>query len=119
MPINKSTEFGTIAISLNAIAALAGGTITECYGIIGMASQKTLKDGWAELLGKENYSRGVVVRQTESGLVLDLYVIAMQSIKLSEVIHAAQQRVKYAVEKTLEIKVDAVNIWVMGVRNSK
>ena len=55
MPINKSTEYGNIEISLDAIANLAGGAITECYGIVGMASQKTLKDGWAELLKKENY----------------------------------------------------------------
>jgi uncharacterized alkaline shock family protein YloU len=119
MPINKSTEFGTIQISLDAIASLAGGTITECYGIIGMASQKTLKDGWAELLKKENYARGVVVHQSDNGLILDLYIIALQGIKLSEIIQAAQQRVKYTVEKTLEIKVEAVNIWVQGVRTSK
>lgn len=119
MPINKSTEYGAITISLDAIASLAGGTITECYGIIGMASQKTLKDGWAELLKIENYSRGVIVRQSDNGLVLDLYIIAMQGIKLSEVIHAAQQRVKYTLEKTLEIKVESVNIWVQGVRTSK
>lgn len=119
MPITKSTEFGNIQVSLDAVASLAGGTITECYGIIGMASQKTLKDGWAELLRRENYSRGVIVRQTEHGLVLDLYVIALQGIKISEIIHEAQQRVKYVIEKTLEFKVSEVNIWVQGVRMSK
>ena len=31
MPINKSTEYGNISISLDAISSLAGGTITECY----------------------------------------------------------------------------------------
>lgn len=119
MPINKSTEYGTIEISLDAIASLVGGTINECYGIIGMASQKLLKDGWAELLKKENYSRGVIVRQDDNSLVLDIYVIAMQGIKLSEVMMAAQQRVKYVLEKTLEAKVEAVNIYVQGVRSVK
>lgn len=33
MPINKSTEYGNISISLDAISSLAGGTITECYGV--------------------------------------------------------------------------------------
>ena len=47
MPINKSTEYGNISISLDAIASLAGGTITECYGVVGMASQKLVRDGWA------------------------------------------------------------------------
>lgn len=53
MPINKSTEYGNIAISLDAIASLAGGTITECYGVVGMSSQKVVRDGWAELLKKK------------------------------------------------------------------
>lgn len=50
MSISKSTEFGNINISLDAIASLAGGVVTECYGVVGMASQKFVKDGIAELL---------------------------------------------------------------------
>ena len=118
MPINKSTEFGTISISLDAIATLAGGTIAECYGIVGMASQKAVRDGWAELLKKENYSRGVVVSQQDEGIVLDLYVIALQGIKLNEVVNEAQKRVKYVIEKTLETKVLKVNICIQGVRTA-
>ena len=54
MSISKSTEFGNINISLDAIASLAGGVVTECYGVVGMASQKFVKDGIAELLKKES-----------------------------------------------------------------
>lgn len=116
MPITKSTEFGNIEISLEAIANLVGSTVTECYGIVGMASQKLLKDGWAELLKLDNYSKGVIVRQDGNSLVLDIFVIALQGIKLSEVIVGVQQRVKYELEKTLEVKVEAVNVTVQGVR---
>ena len=118
MPINKLTEFGNISISLDAVATLAGGTIAECYGIVGMASQKAVRDGWAELLKKENYSKGVVVSQQEDGIVLDLYVIALQGIKLNEVVSEAQKRVKYVIEKTLETKVLKVNICIQGVRTA-
>ena len=116
MPINKSTEYGNISISLDAISSLAGGTITECYGVVGMASQKAVRDGWAELLKKENYAKGVVVRQDAEGLVLDLYIIALHGIKLHEVVYEAQKRVKYVLEKTLEVKCSKVNIFVQGVR---
>ena len=119
MPIHKSTEYGDIEISLDAIANLVGGTINECYGIVGMASQQVVKDGWAELLKRENYSRGVIVRQDGNSLILDIYVIALQGIKLSEVMVAAQQRVRYVLEKTLEVKVEAVNLNVQGVRTVK
>ncbi len=53
---------------------------------------------------KENYARGVVVTQDETGLVLNLYIIALQGIKLSQVVYEAQKRVKYVLEKTLEVK---------------
>lgn len=119
MPINKSTEYGQISISLDAIASLAGGAITESYGVIGMTSQKAIRDGWDELLKKENYARGVIVTQKEEGLVLDLYIIALQGIKLSEVVNEAQKRVKYVLEKTLEVKCLEVNIYVQGVRLEK
>ncbi|MCF0107126.1 MAG: Asp23/Gls24 family envelope stress response protein [Holdemanella sp.] len=119
MPINKSTAFGNISISLDAIASLVGGAITECYGVVGMASQNTVRDGWAELLGIENYARGVVVTQQTDGLVLDLYIVALQGIKLTEVVVEAQKRVKYEVEKALEIKCKEVNITVQSVRTVK
>ena len=75
MSISKSTQYGNIEISIDAIASLAGGVVTECYGVVGMASQKFLKDGIAELLKKENYAKGVVVRQKEDHLELDLYIV--------------------------------------------
>ena len=71
---------------------LAGGVVTECYGVVGMASQKFVKDGIAELLKSDNYSKGVVVRQNENGLELDLYIIVSHGIKISEVVHEAQKK---------------------------
>ena len=38
MSISKSTQYGNIEISIDAIASLAGGVVTECYGVVGMAS---------------------------------------------------------------------------------
>ena len=33
MSISKSTQYGNINISMDAVAALAGGVVTECYGV--------------------------------------------------------------------------------------
>ena len=65
MPIERNTKLGNINISEEAIATLAGGIVAECYGVVGMASQKILKDGLAELLKKDNYSKGIIVRTVE------------------------------------------------------
>ena len=43
--IEKNNNMGTINISLDVVATIAGGAATECYGVVGMASKKRLKDG--------------------------------------------------------------------------
>ena len=120
MAIETKTNYGNISITSDAIASLAGGIITECYGVVGMASKQVLKDGWAELLKKENYARGVVVTQDETGLVLnlyvDLYIIVSFGIKITETVKEAQKKVKYMLEKTLSQDIHSVNVFVQGVR---
>ena len=84
-----------------------------------MASQKVLKDGLAELLKKENYSKGVVVRQNEGKLELDLYIIVSHGVKISEVVHEVQKKVKYMLEKSLELDFNVINVFVQGVKVMK
>lgn len=119
MSISKSTQYGNINISIEAIASLAGGVVSECYGVVGMASQKVVKDGIAELLKKENYSKGVVVRENEGKLELDLYIIVSHGVKISEVVHEAQKKVKYMLEKSLELDFNTINVYVQGVKVMK
>ena len=110
--IEKNTNLGSVNISLDVVSTVAGGAATECYGVVGMASQKKLKDGFYELLKKENYSKGIIASDGETGLILDLYIILGYGI-LVEV----QKKVKYVVESTLDVKVEAVNVYVQGLRN--
>ena len=57
----KKYKLGSVNISLDVVSTVAGGAATECYGVVGMASQKKLKDGFYELLKKEgNYSKGII-----------------------------------------------------------
>lgn len=119
MSISKNTQFGNINISMEAIASLAGGVVTECYGVVGMASQKFVKDGIAELLKKENYTKGVVVKEKDNQLELDLYIIVSHGVKISAVVNEVQKKVKYMLEKSLELDFSAVNIYVQGVKVMK
>ena len=114
--IEKNTNLGTVNISLDVVATVAGGAATECYGVVGMASQKILKDGFFELLRKENYSKGIVASDGETGLVLDLYVVLGYGIKINEILIEVQKKVKYVVESTLDVNIEAVNVYVQGLR---
>ncbi|MFD0671804.1 Asp23/Gls24 family envelope stress response protein [Cohnella sp. GCM10027633] len=116
MPMQLASENGKIDVADQVIAVIAGSAALDCYGLVGMASRKGLKDGIAELLGRENLSRGVEVRHEAERVHLDLYVIVSYGTKISEVAHNIQSKVKYVLEEVVGLKVDYVNINVQGVR---
>lgn len=116
MSIELQTKFGQIDISNDVIATIAGGAAIDCYGIVGMASKHQLKDGIAEMLRRENFSRGIVVRQEDEEVHIDMYIIVSYGTKISEVAHQVQSKVKYTLNQTVGLAVDSVNIYVQGVR---
>jgi uncharacterized alkaline shock family protein YloU len=118
MSIEMKTQYGQIDISVDVVSTIAGGAAIDCYGIVGMASQKQIKDGLSELLKKENFSRGIVVRQENDEVHIDMYIIVSYGTKISEVAHNVQTKVKYSLNQMLGLAVDSVNIYVQGVRVS-
>ncbi len=116
MAVKIKTQAGTIEISNDVIATVVGGAATDIYGIVGMASKNQIKDNLNDILGKENYSRGVVVRQEENGVAIDVYIMVSYGTKISEVSRNAQEKVKYNLETMLGVVANSVNIFIQGVR---
>ena len=106
MSIELKNAYGQIDISNDVIATIAGGAAVDCYGIVGMASKNQVKDGLSEILRKENFTRGVIVRQKEHQVHIDM----------SEIAHNVQSKVKYTLDKTVGLAADTINIYVQGVR---
>lgn len=119
MSIELHTQDGKVTITNDVIATIVGGTAIECYGIVGMASKSQIRDGLAEILRKENFSRGVIVRQEQEKLHIDMYIIVSYGTKISEVAHNVQSQVKYTLSQSVGLDVDSVNIYVQGVRVHK
>ncbi|CAN7514558.1 MULTISPECIES: Asp23/Gls24 family envelope stress response protein [Paenibacillus] len=119
MPIELTTEYGKVYITNEVISTLAGSAALDCYGLVGMATRKQLKDGIAELLGRDNLSRGVEVRKENGRLEIDLYIIVSYGTKISVVAGNVQTKVKYILNEVVGLQVDDVNIFVQGVRVAK
>jgi uncharacterized alkaline shock family protein YloU len=109
---------GKIEVTTRAVATVAARAVLECYGVVGMAS-KTLRDGLAVLLQKDNPHRGIEVRfLNHNNIIVDLYVIMEYGTRISEVANSIMSSVKFAVERSLELPVVQVNVNVQGVRVS-
>ena len=69
MTVKINTKDGQIELTDEVIATVVGGATTEIFGVVGMASKNALKDNFQALLGKENYSKGVVIKAAEDGSI--------------------------------------------------
>jgi uncharacterized alkaline shock family protein YloU len=114
----QARQWGRIEVFPSAVGAIAAHASLGCYGITGMAA-RGLRDGFAELLRRENVDRGVEVLEVEDGLAIDVFVIVQYGIRISEVAHNLQQTVKFEVERAVNVPVARVNVNVQGVREEK
>ncbi|MBX6394828.1 MAG: Asp23/Gls24 family envelope stress response protein [Alicyclobacillaceae bacterium] len=116
MPKELQTPIGKILISEEVIATVAGSAAMECYGLVGMASRRQVKDSLTGLFGRDNPGRGVEVHIRDDQTIIDLHIIVSYGMKISEVAHNVMQRVRYTLQNTLGITPDRVNVFVQGVR---
>lgn len=116
MSIEMKNEHGTIDITNEVIAQVVGEAAMGCYGIVGMASKHQIRDGLTDILRKENYAKGVIVRNESDVIDIDVYVIVSYGTKISEVAYQVQSTVMYTLKQVLGLTVQAVNVYVQGVR---
>ncbi|HHT74367.1 MAG TPA: Asp23/Gls24 family envelope stress response protein [Firmicutes bacterium] len=109
------SDLGTINIAEQVIATICGVAAMECYGLVGMAP-RNVGEGLTDLLRRENYERGVDIQFHEDSISVQLYIVVEYGVKISEVARIVQERVKYAIENTLGLKVNRINVRVQGVR---
>ena len=79
--------------------------------MVGMASKNALKDNFQALLGKENYSKGVVVKASEDGsIAVDVYTVLSYGTKISEVSKTFKSVFVLAWKTSLELPAQTVNV---------
>jgi uncharacterized alkaline shock family protein YloU len=114
---NLPDASGTVKISEEVIAIVAGIAATEVPGVAGMSGG--IAGGIAEMLGRKNLSKGVKVEAGEKEAAIDLYIIVEYGCRIPDVSWDIQERVKKSVETMTGLKVVEVNIHVQGVNIEK
>ncbi len=120
MSIKIETEKGTVTINKEIIAKMVGLFTVDCYGIVGMAS-RNVKDGFSQLLKRENLSTGVEVFYDEEREIatVELHIIVEFGTNIIAISESLISSVNYHIEETLGIKIDKINVLVEGIRVDK
>ncbi|VAW37452.1 hypothetical protein MNBD_CHLOROFLEXI01-3363 [hydrothermal vent metagenome] len=120
MSANKFAQegnLGVIDISTTAVTTIASQAINQCYGVVGMAN-KNLANGIAKLLSRDS-KKGIDVAIENDVITIDVYVIVEHGVRIRAVAESIQHTVKFHVEKSLDMTVNEVNVYVQGLRMGK
>lgn len=109
---------GTIRISDDVLADLAGYAAMQTFGVVGMASP-TVRDGVAQLLSRERLRKGIKVSGDDLEKTVDLYVILEHGTSLAEVARNLADRVRYVLETYGSVRVADVEVHVQGIKVHK
>ncbi|MCS6843418.1 MAG: Asp23/Gls24 family envelope stress response protein [Caldilineales bacterium] len=114
--MRDESKLGRIEVSPSAIATLTAEAVKECYGVVGMASRSLLTDLAGSL--QRGSPRGVEVHIDGDRVTVDVYVIVEYGVRITEVAAGVMRRVRFTLENTLGVPVEAVNVHVQGLRVS-
>lgn len=106
-------EDGTIRISNDVVATIAGLAALETPGVAAMSGG--LSEGWAKRLSGKNVQRGVTVEVGHVEAAIDLRVIIMYGMPIHEVCRQLQLNVRESVQNMTGLTVVEVNVKVEGV----
>lgn len=106
---------GSLRVSNDVIADLAGYAALECYGVVGMAVTDE-EQGVASLLPIYRLRKGIEVSMSESGIVVDLHVILEQGVNMASVAANLVSTVKFILSQIAELSNVEVRVHVEGMR---
>jgi uncharacterized alkaline shock family protein YloU len=114
------SELGRITISPGAIAQIVGRVAAECYGVVGMSLRARVpaRERVTGLLPKGKPARGIVVRNVDGAVALELYVVVAYGLNLAEVAATVRSQVGYEVERLTGLRVASVDVHIQNVKRT-
>ena len=110
-------EVGSVKVADEVISIVAGLATIEVPGVARMSGG--VMGGINDMLGKQNFSKGIKVTPNGKNVVIDVYVYIKYGYSIPDVAIALQEKIKEAVENMTGYEVTSVNIMVEGIRRKE
>jgi uncharacterized alkaline shock family protein YloU len=111
--VTTAVEHGSINISEEVLAVIAGSAALEIEGVAGLYS--TPGRDIAGLIGRKNLAKGIKIHVDDRTVSADVYIVAAFGYAVGEVGAAVQKAVATAIESTTSLNVAAVNVHICGI----
>lgn len=98
----SDTVNGTLNVSNDVIADIAGYAAMSCYGVVGMAEQLQGAES-VRLLAGQRLRKGVLVSSSEDKLTVDLHVIIESGVNMRSVSENLASSVSFTLQQIAQI----------------
>ena len=115
--VAENEDLGKIVFANEVIATIAGITAFETKGIAGMSGG--IVDGFAEMIGRKNLTKGVKVELGTEEAAIDIFVIAKYGVNIKDAVRDMQHNVKNAIESMTGLHVTRVAVTIQGLEFEK
>ena len=102
---------GSLSVSNDVIADIAGYAAMSCYGVVGMAEQLQGAES-VRLLPGQRLRKGVLVSSTDTGLRIDLHVVLENGVNMKSVCENLSSSVAFTLKEIAEIDPSKLSIGI-------
>ena len=110
-------EVGSVKIADEVLSIVAGLAASEVPGVADMSGG--IRGGISDMLGKQNFSKGIKVIPNGKTVSVEVYVIIKYGFNIPDVAIALQEKVKEAIENMTGYDVATVDVHVEGIRRQE
>ncbi|MDD2446801.1 MAG: Asp23/Gls24 family envelope stress response protein [Tissierellia bacterium] len=116
--INESNDkVGSVKITNDVVAIIAGVAATEVKGVVGMGGGIT--GGISEMLGMKTLSKGVKVEVAENNASIEMHIVVEYGCNLADVGREVQENVMASVENMTGLNVTNIDVNIQGISMPK
>lgn len=109
---------GTLRVSNDVIADLAGYAALECYGVVGMAYTDA-QDNIVRLLSLCSLRKGIDVAVIDGHVKVDLHTVLEQGVNMLSVSQNLESAVRFTLKEIAEIDHVDVTVHIEDLRKNK
>ena len=93
----------------NMLLSIVSLATKEIKGVVDVYQSKRL---FFKKLFDKNIGKGVKIKNTTDGTVIDIYVVVSTDVEVSDIVYKIQQNVKNSITALVPIKIKAINVHI-------
>src|SRR5690625_870563 len=114
LDVTRNTELGIVESSPEVIEVITGIAASEVEGISAMRGN--FAAGVVERFGKKSHSKGVKVELSDTGILIDLYVVLDFRVSIPKTAEQLQTNIRQTIKNIKAIDINEVNVHVVGIK---